>query len=137
RFDHAGARHCLEPYRGEMVLYWRFLGCLTGEDNAHGFEWVEDLVRNAERRQSQGRYDDAVGRVYRAVELTAQVWLQLRHGLETSNVDLGKIPEAQRAALVRPQPDENGAGPGKIKIGLLQAWDVVAAFPDDPLGALF
>src|SRR5262249_22243419 len=126
RFDHAVARQLLEPYRGEFVPHWQFLGCLVAQ--AHGFEWVEDLLQNAARRFAQGRFDDAVGRVYRAIELTAQVWLQQRHNLNTGNVELGAIPEALRAKVGRCR--EEGQEDGKIKIGLLLAWDVVAAFPD-------
>jgi hypothetical protein len=34
--------------------------------SGHGYEIVEDLLLNAERRAMQDRYDDAVGRLYRA-----------------------------------------------------------------------
>ncbi|MDB9309098.1 hypothetical protein PN471_10700 [Aphanizomenon sp. CS-733/32] len=41
----------------------------------HGYEIVQDLILNAERRATQQRYDDAVGRLYRALELLAQIRL--------------------------------------------------------------
>jgi hypothetical protein len=134
KFDHTAARPLLEPYRGEFVSQWRFLTGLTGR--GHGFEWVEDLMRNAERRAAQGRYDDAVGRIYRALELTVQVWLQRKHDIDTGAVEVAAVPESQRARLARrAQDDENGKG--IIKIGLLLAWDLAAAFSDDPLGKRF
>lgn len=34
---------------------------------------VEDLVANADRRATEGKYDDAVARLYRATEMVAQV----------------------------------------------------------------
>jgi len=136
RFDHAAARRNLEPYRGEFVPLCRFLDFLTVKDG-HGFEWVEDLLLNAERRRLQGRHDDAVGRIYRALEMAAQVWLQERYGIDTSNVDLARVPEPQRLWLTRKQEEEEAGKPSKIRIGLLDAWDLIAAWPDDPLGPLF
>lgn len=131
RFDHETARRLLQPYRGQFVGHAIALDAiLTGK--GHGFEWVEDLLLNAERRAAQGRYDDAVGRLYRALELTAQVWLRQRYDLDTSNVDVARVPEAMRARLEKMR-DEKGV----VKIGLLLAWDVLAAFPDDPIGAAF
>jgi CRISPR-associated protein (Cas_Cas02710) len=136
RFEHATARDLLRPYQGEFVPYWRFLGYLLKEKQGHGFEWVEDLLRNAERRAAQGRYDDAVGRLYRAIELTAQLWLELQHQLRTDDIDLAAVPESKRAALERYRDDEDGKQ-GTIKIGLWAAWGLIAAFPGDPLGERF
>lgn len=42
---------------------------------------LEDLLANAERRAAAQRYDDALARLYRAVELTAEVDIYVRHGL--------------------------------------------------------
>jgi CRISPR-associated protein (TIGR02710 family) len=137
RFEHGAARDCLAAYQGEFGSHWRVLRALCGETPSHGFEWVEDLLRNAERRHAQGRFDDAVGRVYRALELAAQVWLKDRHGIDTSDVDVGRVPEAARAGLERQREDGRNGQPGKIKIGLRQAWELIAAFAADPLGALY
>jgi hypothetical protein len=137
KFDHGSARRLLEPYRGEFVAHWRFLIGLTEEGKGHGFEWVEDLLQNAERRAAQGRYDDAVGRLYRALELTAQVWLRRKHGIDTSDVQLGAVPESQRTALEHYRGEDGEGEAGKIKIGLLRAWDLLAALPGDPLGGRF
>jgi CRISPR-associated protein (TIGR02710 family) len=93
---------------------------------------VEDLLLNAERRAQQQRFDDAVGRMYRALELTAQTWLHLKHGLNTSDLDVAHLPEPLKSDWERlATPD------GKLQIGLWKAWELIAAFPDDPLGHLF
>ena len=42
---------------------------------------LADLLANAARRAETGRYDDALARLYRAVELTAEVDLYARHGI--------------------------------------------------------
>jgi len=89
---------------------------------------VEDLLLNAERRAAQGRYDDAMARVYRALELFVQLRLWLGHRIDTGDVDLTRLPEDLRSQyatrLERGRP---------LTLALLQAWDVLAAFPDDPL----
>jgi CRISPR-associated protein (TIGR02710 family) len=131
RFDHQTARQLLQPYRGVVDAYKTFLTLLL-EGRGHGFELVEDLLLNAARRAVQGRYDDAVGRLYRAVELTAQVWLWQRHGIETGSVNVTSVPEAI-SGRVEKERDEKGV----IKIGLLLAWDVIAAFSGDSLGEYF
>jgi len=132
RFDHATARQLIQPYRKDFVPYAIFLDAVVEGKGAHGFEWVEDLVLNAERRAAQGRFDDAVGRLYRTVELTAQIWLQQRHGIDTGKVDIARLPESIKAKVEKERNEDSD-----IKIGLLLAWDVIAALADDPLGALF
>lgn len=132
RFAHATARHLIEPYRKDFVPYGIFLDAVVEGKSRHGFEWVEDLLLNAERRAVQGRFDDAVGRLYRALELTAQVWLQQRYGIDTGNVDLGRVPDSIKARVEKERSEGD-----KIKAGLFLAWDIIAAFTDDPLGARF
>lgn len=97
-----------------------------------GFERVEDLLLNAQRRALQERFDDAVGRMYRAIELTAQIWLEASRGILTGDVNCALVPESKRADFERARDHD-----GRIKIGLLAAWDLVAAFENNPPGTLF
>lgn len=131
KFDHKRACQLLQPYRGKLVQYALILDAIV-KGNGHGFELVEDLLLNAQRRAAQGRYDDATGRLYRALELTAQVWLQQQHNIDTGNVSITLMPAELRTSIER-QADEKGV----IKLGLIHAWDVIGAFPSDPLGELF
>jgi len=131
RFDHQAARSLLQPYRSGFVPYAIFLDCV-GDEKGHGFELVEDLLMNAKRRAVQKRFDDAVGRLYRGLELAAQSWLKQAHGLDTANVTIESVPAPMRER-VEGQRDEKNF----VKIGLLLAWDLIGAFPDDPLGTYF
>ena len=45
---------------------------------------VEELVANAVRRAEEGRYDDAVARLYRALEMVAQAQFMEKYGRSTS-----------------------------------------------------
>lgn len=131
KFDHTTALQLLGPCRGVFDDYKRFLAMLV-ERKGHGFELVEDLLLNAERRASQERYDDAIGRLYRALELTAQIWLRERHEIDTSRVEILQIPEQ-----MRPRVGHDADEKGMVKIALLLAWDVIGAMTTDPLGQLF
>ena len=88
RFNHKEALQLIQPYMNQPKI--RSLGMFlkriissraeideqfssTGNVKClcHGYEIVEDLLLNAERHANQQRYDDAVGRLYRALELLA------------------------------------------------------------------
>jgi hypothetical protein len=131
RFDHQKASELLKTCPREMSEHKKFLGVMLGADG-HGFEPIEDLLFNAERRATQERYDDAVGRLYRALEMTAQKWLELEHSIDTGKVDPSNVPESVREQVKR--CSDNGR---VAKIGLSLAWEVIAAFDDDPVGKVF
>ncbi len=97
--------------------------------NLHGYEILEDLLLNAARRASQARYDDAVGRLYRALELMAQLRLSSRYSIQTGAIRQEQVP----AEFVSQLDFEEGVA----KAGLFKSYDLLAALPDDPLGALF
>lgn len=149
RWDVPRAERLLEPYRplqaGEQRVHERlavleqlrivrdaFEGQTELSAAKDPYLAVEDLLFNAERRAAQERYDDAVARVYRALELLAQIRLRVAHGIDTGAVDLGKVPESMREQLAARASHDDPA-----KIGLLTSWSVLAAFPDDPLGRWF
>lgn len=100
----------------------------------HGLEAVEDLLRNAERRVTQQRFDDAVGRLYRAMELTAQLLLKIavreqvgREGIATAAVDLDRLPAAIQPGWREKAAGRSGLQDGEaLKIGLADAYDLLA-----------
>lgn len=54
-------------------------------------EILADLLANADRRAQEGKYDDAVARLYRAVEVVAQMLLA-RRNIDTSRVNIEDLP---------------------------------------------
>lgn len=97
----------------------------------HGMEAVEDLLRNAERRAAQDRYDDAVGRLYRAMELTEQILLMKSLGIDTADVAVEKLPQhLQNAYQERKDACTNG---GKLKLALVNACDLLSDL-EHPVG---
>jgi len=125
RFDHAGALRVLKIYRQRIGkrfgLHLKALESIGGKDeNKSEALKINDLWLNAQRRAAQGRYDDAVARLYRMLEWTAQWQLRLHCGVETSNIPAEKVPEG-----IELQPNREG----KLQAGLFQAWRMIGLLP--------
>ncbi len=63
---------------------------------------VVDLINNARRQIEEGKYDDALARLYRACEMLAQLRL-LQKGINSSDVDLNndKVPKKSKGWLAK------------------------------------
>jgi CRISPR-associated protein (TIGR02710 family) len=149
RFDHTTSKNLLEsvnksandlraalgPTRGDRVLAGAaqlvtHLGQL-GQAQPPSRHHVLDLLTNAKRRKDEGRFDDAVARLYRALEAIAQVSLKEGHGVEsTEKVPLEKVPEALRATWAA------RANEGVVALGLQDDYALLAAL-GDPVGQKF
>jgi len=93
---------------------------------------LADLANNAWRRWYEGKFDDAVARVYRLVEMLAQWVLQARHGIKTGNVDPARVPESWRGKLEARRDRRDG----RVKIGLAESYALLLEL-GSPLGALY
>lgn len=83
---------------GRVAAHLSFLGKLRG---ALSVENVVDMVENARRRiVDQGRYDDGVARLYRAVEMWHQWRLQKRHKIPTKQVPWKQVDEQTQHAFL-------------------------------------
>lgn len=137
RFDHAQALDIMDTYsqrlgpvRPDLLQTLRGLNAAESSERREALR-LFDLWRNAERRAAQGRYDDAVARIYRLLEWSAQ-WLLRRHlGIDTADVSPERLPPD---FAVQPNRD------GKYQLALFQAWQLagtiagpVAAFVDSQL----
>ena len=134
-FDHKGALELLGTYASQLPRDWQVemlptLGLLATEKSppkaAREPARLFDLLLNAERRASQSRFDDAVARVYRLIEWTAQWQLRLV-GIDTSDVRAEHLPPDMKVPANRD---------GKFNLGLWNAWRVVAHKVDGPARSL-
>lgn len=120
RFDHVEALRLLEIYaevvRAELGNQLGVLRYLVRDSERRTPLRIFDLWRNAERRAAQGRYDDAVARVYRLIEWSAQWLLNHHRGIDTGNLQAEQLP--QEVCIT---PDQHG----KLKAGLYVAWQLV------------
>lgn len=121
RFNHSAAATGLEAHAPVLPETWRvYIGAakkLSGAESSRrtGLQ-IWDLWLNALRRAEAGRYDDAVARVYRLMEWTAQWTLEVRAGLKTADLP----PDV--AAQVGISPGRSG----RCQAGLFAAWELVA-----------
>jgi hypothetical protein len=127
RFDHSAARRqCgvyrrrLGPVMGNSLKFLDILASPADPKRMPARLW--DLWLNARRRAAQGRYDDAVARLYRLIEWTAQ-WLLEEKGIDTSNLRRDQIPSDMSIA---PNRD------GKYQAGLVTAWELVGQHVPGP-----
>lgn len=60
---------------------------------------VLDLLANADRRAADGRYDDAVARLYRATEALAQIALNDTYQIDAAHCPIDRLPPAMAAVL--------------------------------------
>lgn len=152
RFDHKSAYDALSNVttKGRNDLYAVFspnkadqvleeLGNITkhllalcnAKVDAPSRHHVIDLLANAKRRGDEGRFDDAVARLYRAIEATAQLALKESHGIDsTARVPIDKVPEPLRE---RWQPRAKN---GTLALGLQDSYALLEK-RHDPLGRKF
>ena len=89
-----------------------------------GMHAVVDLYDNGIRRLNSGAPDDAVIRLYRAMEMLAQ-WILLRdYEIDTNEVDTRRIPPRDRVPYEALRSIEDGM----VKIGLRKAYDLLIIF---------
>jgi len=154
KFDHTSAWNLLHNYRArytklvmflEVVVWSRKkldpdfakqeLPRLSASPKGHGYEVIEDLFLNAQRCAAQHRFDDAVARLYRALELLAQARLRLGYSIDTGDLSLKLLPQELQGEY-RKLADSKG----KIKLPLTPAFDLLAKLTDfytEPLGTLY
>lgn len=143
RFDHRTAMARLDGLTGHALLpawglkrkveaHKAFLYRITDANRGdYGVERAADLLNNADRRAEEGKFDDAVARLYRLLEYAGQVKLYRDHGgLITENLDLSRLPDALREKY-GPRKTE-----GKVQIGLKESFRLLADL-GDPLGQRF
>jgi CRISPR-associated protein (TIGR02710 family) len=116
--------------RADIDLDFKTVNGIRG----HGYEIIEDLIMNAERRAVQQRYDDAVGRLYRALELLVQIHLLKNHDIKTGNVDINRIPREYRDEYEALRYSHNNE---EIKLSFRQSYRLLNLFEDDLLVRLY
>jgi len=83
---------------------------------------LADVFNNSERRLKEGKYDDAVARLYRLTEMFAQWVLMEHHGISTDDVPLEKIPASSQQKYEKDRDNKSG----KILVGLHKAYELLA-----------
>lgn len=101
----------------------------------HGIrqEHFLDIMSNARRRADlENKYDDAVARLYRALEANAQIMLA-SHGINSSDVKQEQVPSDIRDEFVQKYMDNTDS---RIKLPLLAAYTLLDK-TGDPAAKVF
>ena len=93
---------------------------------------LASLLNNAKRRYKEGKYDDAIARLYRSFELVAQIRLKEKYNIKTSKVDLESLKKRGLTddyldTLDSCRSDLND----DVKIGLIKDYDLLYHLEDD------
>ncbi|WP_165072569.1 TIGR02710 family CRISPR-associated CARF protein [Desulfovibrio sp. ZJ200] len=108
------------------------LRCASAQQGeARGRPYLLDLVGNARRCAAAGHYDDAVARLYSAIEKCAKIALWTGHSIDNGHVPLDRVPASIRDEW-RPLADAEGVA----RVGLEKSYQLLAAL-NDPLGKSF
>lgn len=111
-----------------------FLEKLAISTSEIGRELLLDLISNARRRaEFESKYDDALVRLCRAVEIHAQIRLGT-HGIKASDVKGEQIPSDLRNKFVQKYTDEMD---NRIKLPLFAAYRVLQVANDPSARAFF
>lgn len=150
RFQHDRATRAFRRVRGNLNDLRQMFGQDGGErlhdEVGEHMEWlaqlnpkspgrweIYDLLANARRRSLEGRFDDAVVRLYRAIEAIAQIELMSNHGIVTAEVRAEQVPLPLRNQWW----GDGQAGESEPRpIGLQEAYALLDALGDE-LGAKF
>ncbi len=91
-----------------------------------------DLYANARRRYEEGKYDDCVARIYRAMEYTAQVRLYLKHErLETNDLQIENLRDKLNEAAIGEYEDMRRGKDRKIQLGLVESYSLLEKLGDE------
>lgn len=102
---------------------------LRQPDRTPGRPTLLELLANAQRRARQHRYDDAIGRIYRAVELYAQQLVKQAFNVELGRVTRQSVPQHRRNSF--DAQFDRSFRDGWYQLGLADMYQCLD-FSDDP-----
>ncbi len=135
RFDHHEAKYLFREHQLDQLpglkAYGRALQLLTSENREPLI--LLDLWHNAQRRAARGRFDDALARLYRLVEWSAQYVLRTERGIETARFDPSILPQGKLRKQLEARFQE---GNRTVRIGLVDSLLALRSLlPEHPLAA--
>ncbi len=89
---------------------------------------IFDLILNAKRKARQGQFDDAIARLYRAIEAMAQYQLEEKYNINSANIQHENLTDK----LKKKHPSSDG----NIKLALQESYCFLIE-KKDPLGKQF
>ncbi len=147
RFDFKGAHNEFRRWRQKLELsldhplYERLVSLdehwtavkdqVAQNDKTAGHETLLELLANADRRAKQSRYDDAISRLYRAVELRGQQLVKQAFGAEMGKVSIECFPAVRREDVIERLGQPND---GPYKLGVRNLFRILEFSADEAPG---
>lgn len=91
KYNYQGLPEVFQPINEKHLENLRTLKKICSEYKE--YRLVIDLINNAKRRNEEGKYNEAIIQLYRALELATQLKLKKFYKIETHNVDLNRLEE--------------------------------------------
>lgn len=136
KFEHERASEILKEIKGEFADNKKFLGKMLKSEDREPF-LIADLLNNARRRMEEGKYDDAVARLYRTMELIAQYALRKKYEIDSSDVDTWRLKTLGGVGRRVMEKYEALKGEdGRIRLALRQDYELLKDLGDE-LGQRF
>lgn len=128
-FDYDVAFEILKNYASTYSDHVQYLLKILGKTKNSNYEKVFDLISNARRQAYNGFYDNAIARLYRAIELFAQIRLQTKYEIDTSHFEkfLPKLEGKIDVEKWKKYANEDG----EIKLGLIKAYELLMEIKDE------
>lgn len=89
-------------------------------------EMLLDLIENSKRRYEEGKYDDCIARLYRAIEMKAQIEFFKEFNLSTSKVSVQVLPENSKIYLENKYPNKK-----ELELSLVETINVLKEMKND------
>lgn len=126
----------LSEIKEDLKINLKALGAIvrSPHENLKNCYILASLINNSIRRAEEYKYDDAIARLYRAFELIAQIRLST-YRLISSDLDIDVLLEKNVSQEFIDSLEKTRVD-GKIKIGLIKDFEVLAELGDD-LGLYF
>ena len=134
KFDHINAFSILKNIKCDMIDSNKgFLGRLIKDKPPKLL--LSELLNNAERRIEEGKYDDAVARLYRAIEYISQIKLN-ENGLNSDDLDINLLRQKGLDAETINKYINSNENNSRIKVGLNSGYEILKDL-DDEIGKKF
>lgn len=109
------------------------LNIITEKKEDRCYYILSSLLNNAQRRFDENKFDDAVARLYRSLELIAQIQLYEKYGIDTKNVDIDILEKNNiNSKFIKKLKNKKG----NKKISLRQDYELLSYY-NDQLGIIY
>jgi len=131
KFEHEKAREKMEKIKMDILNKNKsFLGRLSKAKVREEF-LIPDLLNNAYRRIEEGKYDDAVARLYRVIEMVAQYRLKAEHELNPSEIKWGDLEIKLKEQKIMEKYEKKKDEKGIIRLSLNECYDLLKDLKDE------